>query len=273
MFQPRNTSSPFRSAAAILDVTYHATVRSIQSTDNNAVVALLSTLLQTCLLVGFFFVMFEILGARSIAVRGDFVLYLLSGVFLYLGHVKAVGAVLGASGSTEGMMLHAPMNTAISVMSAALGTLYIQILAVCIILVVYHSAVAPITIENWAGAAFCLIMSWLFGVAVGLVFFAIKPWAPKFIMMVSMIYRRVNMIASGKMFLANTLPSSMLVMFDWNPLFHLIDQSRGFTFINYNPHVTSLSYPIYVTLVLIVLGMMGEFYTKRHSSMSWGAWR
>ena len=28
----------------------------------------------------------------------------------------------------------------------------------------------------------------------------------------------------------------MLTIFDWNPLFHTIDQARGFTFINYNPH-------------------------------------
>jgi hypothetical protein len=31
---------------------------------------------------------------------------------------------------------------------------------------------------------------------------------------------------------ANTMPYFMLAMFDWNPLFHLIDQARGFTFIN-----------------------------------------
>ncbi len=35
------------------------------------------------------------------------------------------------------------------------------------------------------------------------------------------------MIASGKMFVANMLPTSMLLMLDWNPLFHCIDQARG----------------------------------------------
>lgn len=41
------------------------------------------------------------------------------------------------------------------------------------------------------------------------------------------------MIASGKMFVANTLPNFMLAMFDWNPLLYTIDQARGFAFINY----------------------------------------
>jgi ABC-type polysaccharide/polyol phosphate export permease len=81
------------------------------------------------------------------------------------------------------------------------------------------------------------------------------------------------MIASGKMFVANTLPSSMLALFDWNPLFHTIDQARGFVFINYNPHFTSATYPVYVGLGLIVLGMMGEFFTSRNASVSWNAAR
>lgn len=57
-------------------------------------------------------------------------------------------------------------------------------------------------------------------------------------------------------------------MFDWNPLFHLIDQCRGFTFLNYDPHYSSISYPIYVSLVFLVLGLLGEFYTRRAVSIS-----
>jgi ABC-type polysaccharide/polyol phosphate export permease len=43
----------------------------------------------------------------------------------------------------------------------------------------------------------------------------------------SSICQRANMIASGKMFVANALPGFMLAMFGWNPLFHCIDQARG----------------------------------------------
>jgi ABC-type polysaccharide/polyol phosphate export permease len=81
------------------------------------------------------------------------------------------------------------------------------------------------------------------------------------------------MIASGKMFLANSLPGYMLAMFDWNPLFHSIDQARGFAFINYNPRYSSWEYPLWVGLVLLMIGLMGEFYTRRHASISWNARR
>ena len=79
------------------------------------------------------------------------------------------------------------------------------------------------------------------------------------------------MVASGKMFVANQMPGYILAMFDWNPLFHSIDQARGFVFLNYNPHFSSVSYPLLVSLVLIMLGMMGEFYTRQHASRSWEA--
>jgi ABC-type polysaccharide/polyol phosphate export permease len=53
------------------------------------------------------------------------------------------------------------------------------------------------------------------------------------------------MVASGKMFVANSLPGSVLVMFTWNPLFHVIDQARGFAFIDYQPRNSDLFYPLY----------------------------
>ena len=81
------------------------------------------------------------------------------------------------------------------------------------------------------------------------------------------------MLASGKMFVANAMTYTMVAMFDWNPLFHIIDQARGYTFINYSPFKTSLEYPIYVTIALLMLGLMGEYYTRRRVSVSWTAGR
>jgi ABC-type polysaccharide/polyol phosphate export permease len=105
------------------------------------------------------------------------------------------------------------------------------------------------------------------------VLLAIKPWAPAFTQIFTTIYQRANMIASGKMFLANSLPSFMLAMFDWNPLFHVIDQARGYAFINYNPRYSNWEYAVWVGVVLMVIGLMGEFYTRKHASASWSARR
>ena len=138
-------------------------------------------------------------------------------------------------------------------------------------LLIYHIVVTPIWMPHPMAAFGMLLLAWASGCAIGMVFLALKPWAPGFVSVTSTIYQRANMIASGKMFLANTLPSSMLAMFDWNPLFHAIDQARGFAFVNYFPNNSSISYPVKVTVVLLMIGLMGEFVTRKSVSLSWSA--
>ncbi|MGJ8546064.1 MAG: ABC transporter permease [Sulfitobacter sp.] len=274
MFQTtRKPKSGFGTALVMWELIYHSIVRSVRKTHNNAFLAIAMNLLQMVIFVLAFYVMFTVLGLRGAAVRGDFLLYIMSGIFLYMTHAKTLGAVAGAEGPASPMMQHAPMNTIIAIASAALGALYIQVLSLLLILFVYHVAFVPVVIEDPAGAFGMLLLAWFTGVGLGVVLLSIKPWFPTFVTIFTTVYQRANMIASGKMFLANSLPGYMLSMFDWNPLFHQIDQARGFIFINYNPRYSSWEYSFWVGLVLIVLGLMGEFYTRRHASASWSARR
>jgi len=252
---------------------YHSIVRDVRKDHRNALIGLIMNMMQTIVFVAAFYFMFSILGLRGAAIRGDFLLYIMSGIFLFLTHNKAMGAVLKADGPASAMMKHAPMNTIVSITSSALASLYIQLLSMAVVLYLYHVIMGPITIINPIGAMGMILLAWFSGVAVGIIFLSLKPWFPGFVSLASSIYARANMIASGKMFVANSLPGFMLAMFDWNPLFHAIDQARGFVFINYNPHYSSISYPLQVSLVLIMIGLMLEFYTRRHASISWEAAR
>jgi ABC-type polysaccharide/polyol phosphate export permease len=271
MYQPQVRKSQARGALEILELIYHATVRNIRKSHGNAVIGLLMNILQTVLLVLVFYVMFDLLGLRGNSIRGDFLLFVMSGIFLFLTHTKTVGAVAGAEGPTSPMMKHAPMNTIVAIASAALSALYLQILSAAVVLFVYHAAFVPITIHEPVGAVGMLLLSWFSGAAIGMVLLAAKPWAPDLVNIITQIYQRANMIASGKMFVANMTPGYILAMFDWNPLFHCIDQARGFVFLNYHPHYSSMTYPLYVSLALMMVGLMGEFYTRKHASLSWGA--
>lgn len=274
MFQSsRKPQGGLSSALAIAELVYHSVVRSVRKQHNNAFVAIAMNVMQTVLFVAAFYFMFSILGMRSAAVRGDFLIYLMTGIFLYLTHIKAMGAVMGAEGPASPMMQHAPMNTIVAILSAAAGSLYIQVLSLFLVLFAYHVAWTPIEIEQPIAAFGMMLVAWFTGCALGLLMLAMKPWFPSVVALIAMVYQRANMIASGKMFLANTLPSYMLTMFDWNPLFHVIDQSRGYAFINYNPRYSDWEYAFWVGVVCLVLGLMGEFYTRRHASLSWEARR
>lgn len=273
MFSHRMSQSTLSRALTTLELIFHSVVRSIRSKHNNAFVAIGLNILQAVIFVMIFYLMFSVLGLRSAAVRGDFLLYVMSGIFLFMCHIKAVGAVAGAEGPNSAMLQHAPLNTAVTITAAALSTLYVQVLSMVLILFVYHTAFTPITIEQPVAAFGMVLLSWFTGCAVGLVFLALKPWFPRVVGIMTMVYQRANMIASGKMFLANTLPGYMLWMFEWNPLFHTIDQARGFTFVNYNPFFSNWVYPLWVGIGLTMLGLMGEFYSRRHVSVSWSARR
>jgi ABC-type polysaccharide/polyol phosphate export permease len=207
---------------------------------------------------------------RVSLIRGDFIFFLLSGIFLYRMHVRTFQATSGMDGEMDGTMKHMQASTPVKVLSGAFGSLYMQLLTILTIVFVYYLIIGHIAIDDPVGALGMVIVSWLTAVCIGVLFMTLTPWSPGIMGKAKMIYVRLMFITSGKMFLGNTIPDSLLPYFDWNPLFHIIDQARGFIFINYYPHKTSLIYPLKVCIVLLILGMMFDFVTRRSASVSWG---
>lgn len=252
-----------------LELIYHAGVRKMRKTHHNAVLGLVMAIVQSLLMLLVMYFMMSLFGMRKVAVRGDFMLYVMSGVFMFMTHIKAIGAVSGADGPTSPMMMHAPMNPIISIMGAALGSLYQQTLSAAVILFVYHTMWNPITIDQPVGMLGMFLLSWFAGIGIGMIFLSAMPWQPEGIGIIRTLYQRANVIASGKMVLANNLVPERRSWFDWNPLFHTIDQGRGFIFLNYTPRFTHFDYAIYFALTCMMIGLMAEYFTRQHASTSW----
>ena len=178
MFGSQQSQNQFRSALGLIELIYFSTVRHVRRSHRNAVIGLATNVMQTVIFVAVFYVMFSVLGIRGSAIRGDFILYLLSGIYLLMVHTKAMGAVVKAEGPTSPMMHHAPLNTTVTMLASAIASLYLQILSLGVILGVYHLAWTPVTIEEPLGAIGMVLLAWLSGVGVGLCFAALKPWAP-----------------------------------------------------------------------------------------------
>lgn len=273
MFEPTRPKNNLMGGMHLLSLIYHATIRNVRQNHGNAIIGLIMSIMQTVVFVVAFYFMFSVLGLRGSAIRGDFLLFLMSGIFLFLTHNKALGSVVSSEGPASAMMKHAPMNTIVAITSSALATLYLQLLAMGVVLLIYHVAFTPITIFKPIPAMGMVLLAWFSGAAIGTLLLALKPWFPGFVGIVSTIYQRANMIASGKMFVANAMPGFMIAWFDWNPLFHTIDQARGFVFLNYNPHYSNTTYPLILSVALLMIGLMGESYTRKHASISWNASR
>lgn len=271
MFERKTVRTPLQAALAMGDVIFHSAVRNVRKSHHNAVVGLLMNILQTVLMVAVFYFMFELLGMRGTVIRGDYLLYIMSGVFVFITHVKTMGAVAGSDAPTSPIMKHATMNTLVVTAAAALGALYTQVFSAGVLLFLYHAAVTPITFQYPAATMGMFLLAWASGAALGMVFQAAKPWWPEGVQVIMQVYSRANVILSGKMFVANTMPGFLLQFFDWNPLFHIIDQGRGFIFLNYSPHYSNLFYPLACTLAFLMIGLIADFYTYRFASASWSA--
>ncbi len=269
----RRSKSGLATAFQTLELMFHVSVRSLRQANGNAVLGLVMSIIQALLMVLVMYFLFSLLGMRRIAIRGDFMLFVMSGVFMFMTHVKAIGAVSGADGPTSPMMMHAPMNPIISIAGAALGSLYQQVLAASVILFSYHALFNPISIDDPVGVLGMFLLSWLTGVGIGMVLLSARPWQPELVTILTTLIMRINMIASGKMLVANNSKPEMRALFDWNPLFHTIDQGRGFMFLNYQPRYTSIEHPVYVMLACLVVGLMAEFFTRQYASQSWGKGR
>ena len=256
-----------------LELIYHVAVRKLRKTHNNAVLGLVMSIVQSLLMLLIMYFMMSLFGMRRIAVRGDFMLYVMSGVFMFMTHIKAIGAVSSADGPTSQMMMHAPMNPIISIMGSALGSLYQQTLSAAVILFVYHAIWNPITIDQPVGMVGMLLVAWFCGIGIGMIFMAATPWQPETVSIIRTVYQRANIVASGKMLLANNTRPDLRALFDWNPLFHVIDQARGFIFLNYTPRYTSIEYAIGFGMACLMIGLMAEFFTRQYASASWSARR
>ena len=272
LFTPRQNRNMVEAGLSQLMLIYHQTVFNLRRTHANAIVGLAMTILQSVMMVGAFMALFMFMGVRSSPVRGDFLVFMMTGIFLYMTHIQTISAVANSGRQAKTMALHQPMTSTVAITAGALAVLYRQTLASLVILAGYY-VYQPFTVENAVGCIAMFLMAWGTGAAIGLVLLAVRPWAPETTTIAMTTYQRANMVFSGKMFLANSMPGFMMPMFAWNPLFHIIDQARGFAFVNYTPMRTSLTYPLYAMLVITVLGMVLEFVTRKSESASWSAGR
>ena len=214
---------------------------------------ILLELAQLVLLVGGFWVMAQLMSFGGSTIRGDFLVYLVTGVFFFQVHVKAMGAAIKADSARAGAGTRGLPGR---VAAAACATLFVQAMAAVILLTLYHTAWEPISIHQPAGFAMSFLLAWGSGISIGLVLLAFRQRAKAVVTLIAQTYSRANMLASGQMFVANMLPAQLVEWFLWNPLFHIIDQARGHAFLNYTPWYTNAVFPAVSTLCVAAAGIL-----------------
>jgi len=95
-FRSRQANCPIGNALVILGLIYHSIVKDVRKSHKSPLMSLLMEMLQAVVFTMAFLLMFQFLGMRGAKLRGDFVLYIMSGIFLFMTHTKALNAVFSA---------------------------------------------------------------------------------------------------------------------------------------------------------------------------------
>lgn len=271
MFTARRSRNIFEAALSTLALIYHVTVYNLRKDHRNAVVGLLMTILQSSVFILGFLGFYLIMKVRHSPIGGDFVVFAMSGIFPFMVFSQAMAAIASAGAGSGTLLKHGPLSTAVLIGAAGLAVLYRMTITILIVLWFYHTLFSPVELYDPLGCYMIVLLAWFVGGSIGLVLLSLRPRFPQGIRVITQLLQRINMVASGKMFVANLLPGFMLKIFAWNPLFHIVDQMRGYAYLNYTPHKTSLSYAFYVGLSVLMVGLMAEFVTRNSTSLSTSA--
>jgi ABC-type polysaccharide/polyol phosphate export permease len=262
-----NSKSLFFGLLEFMDLVFHSVVHEVRTQSGNATFGIMKEVTTMAIFLSMFYVFTVFLG-RSVAIRGSVMMFLLTGIVLFLAHIKAIGSVRSAATATSNIMMHAPMTVMLSILSKAFAGLYLQVVAVVIIVFFFWIFGIDLSVDNPAGLILPVFFTWASGIGVGMIFMAIAPMFPAAVKTILPLYQRAQMFTSGKFMPAAYMPGAMVGWFSWNPLFHTIDQARVATFINYNSNVTDMSYPIWFTLAALLFGLMTEFWARQTLSKS-----
>ncbi|MGG7564765.1 ABC transporter permease [Rhodovulum sp. DZ06] len=233
-----------------------------QSTGSFGLLAAFATPVALC---AGFLAAYEILGLFRPAIRGDVVIFLLTGIYLFQLAARARGAAdLNGGGA---LLWHQPVQPALVVWSGALGAFYITVTSMGLILTgaALWRGVPPAADPAGLGAP--LLLAWGFGVGSGMVMSGISRYAGGAQLM-GMLWQRAMFLTSGIFFLASAIPGWLRPFFDWNPLFHIIDAMRMAAFVNYGGGDTSLEYAALCVAGLLAVGHALERKVRADFSIS-----
>ncbi len=262
-----SSKSMFFGTLEFMDLVYHSVVREVRMQSGSATFGIFKEVSTFAVFLGLFYMIAVFLGSGA-AIRGSVMMFLLTGIILFLTHIKAISSVRAAQTATSAIMMHTPMTVILSILAKSFAGLYLQVIAISLVLLAFWIFGVDLTVNDPAALVLPVFLAWASGIATGMIFMTLGPMFPGIIKTLSPIYQRAQMFTSGKFLPAAYMPSAMIPWFTWNPLFHCIDQARVATFVNYNSSVTSISYPIWFTLSALLFGLMGEFWARKTLSKS-----
>ena len=245
------------------------TVRALREASGGAMLGVLrGIVMAAAFCVAFYFVM-NFFGLGGLTVRGDMMVFILIGVGFFFMMKFTMIAAMQAMQKSWGLSAHPHLSPVIFVYAESLAVLYNWTIAISVIYLANGLIKGSFDLQQPIMFFPTFFLCWLIGVGVGMVIGFLLFYFSWF-MMVKRILFKLMFFTSGKFTNANLIPNDMLLIFLWNPLFHLIDQMRDAAFVNYTAHHTNMYYPLFVSFMFLLIGHILHDYMLRNRNVMTG---
>lgn len=255
-------------AAALGFLLFALTVRALREAAGGAAVGFLRGALAALAFCLVFYFVITFFGLGFVTVRGDLMVFILIGAGFFFLMQYTVMATIKAMRAGWRMAPHPHLSPILFVYAESLAVLYNWTLAIVAIFVGNAFVVGRMEFETPLLIFPLFALAWLTGIGIGLVFGFLLGWF-SWAAMLKRVFFKIMFFTSGKFTNANFIPPDMLPFFQWNPLFHLIDQMRDAAFVNYTAQKTNLIYPTLCCLALLGIGhLLYDYSIRRRNVMS-----
>jgi capsular polysaccharide transport system permease protein len=188
--------------------------------------------------------------------------FLITGLVPFYLFQNAYGSIESALGRNKPLLV-LPVVTELDIIFGGFLQLFVTYTIVMVVATtissIFDQSAPP---ANFAGVALLFLASGLIGLFFGLVLLPIQrvyPPAGKFIGFVL----RFSLMGSDVFFLASTIPTEYMYYLRWNPMLHVEELMHTYWFGVYRTPVGQPSYVIESVIVLAVLGLICERYTRK----------
>jgi len=144
-----------------------------------------------------------------------------------------------------------PIST---VVAASLFELLVIMFVILILFVILYLLRVDATLNDPLTVFVCIIQVWLLASSLGLLFGIASIYLPELDKM-SIFVQRPVFFMSGIFFSLQDIPKEFWHYFDWNPILHAVELSRGAAYPSYITEGVSLSYVFLSTLILTAFAL------------------
>lgn len=223
--------------------------------------------------LGYFWALFEpmayiltFVGIFTVLERGapidvDISMFFFTAIIPWLLFSRMVSSVSGAVDANQQLLSYPHVKT----LDVVVARMILEFSTLMLVSLIYLSGgyyLGYFTgIESVLLVMLPLFVVTLLGVGLGLVFGAIKYYMSA-ITNIQSVFLRILFFASGKFFVADSLPPALRDWLWYNPLLHITEWVRSSFFSSFESRFYDWTYPVKFALVVLFLGLASERVTR-----------